>query len=847
MVRRHRRPAAFHPRGGQPGFRQPRCRGCGKSDAVACEPQRDEVRSRPLLLRRDAGRWPYVHLLGARADGGRSDRRRDKSRVDVSSRALRPRRNQPVDQPAGRHAVKKIGIVLLAAAAIWVGADALLRVAVPVPAALCGPPPESTEFLDRNGEPLRVMLVDDLRYSRPVRLAEMSPHVVAATLAAEDARFYLHPGVDPFAVARAAFNRLRGAEPASGASTITQQLVKEPGPRTFGRKLHEILQAVRLEREWPKEKILAEYLNRLDYGNLRTGIAAASRYYFAKPPSDLSAAEAAFLAALPKAPGRLDPHRNRTGARERQLWILERMQQTGAIDAPGCARAASEPLALRPHRQDFAAPHFVDLLLQRRGILPGSGGAVRTTLDLGLNRRVEQALAAQLARMAKHNANGAAAVVLHNPTGEVLALAGSGDYFAAGAGQVNGAWIARSPGSAVKPFTYLLALERGATPATVVADVPATFSTPTGIYRPNNYNHRFHGPVSLRNALGNSLNVAAVRALEIAGGPAALHRLLRELGLSTLAHPAEHYGLGLTLGNGEVRLLELANAYATLARGGIHRGFRLLAGGSNDDTAGRRLFGEASAYLVSDMLADNRARAASFGLESYLAFPFPVACKTGTSSDYRDNWAVGYTPEFTVAVWLGNPDGEPMRAITGVTGAAPAMREIMNHLHATRGTGWFARPAAVREGFVHPLTGNSVAASCPAAVREIYANTPPPENPDDYDTKGRVMLPAEYREWLAGPQNGLGDTVACASREEDFRITSPASGTVYFLDPDLPPSAQRIPLVANGTGEITWSSGTLACDAGKPGPGAVLREGEHVITARSGNRTATTRITVLTL
>ncbi len=741
---------------------------------------------------------------------------------------------------------KKLTVLSAAAAALAAGAWVALHM-VPLPPALRSPAPASTEFLDCRGEPLRVLLVDEQRYHRPVRLQDISPHLVAATLAAEDARFFRHPGFDPLAIARAAVNGWRGTSPLSGASTITQQLVKEPGPRTIGRKLCEILLALRVECAWSKERILEEYLNRLDYGNLRTGIDAASRYYFAKPPSDLSAAESAFLAALPRAPGRLDPHRNWAGARKRQQWILRRMAQTGALSRTEYERAATEPLGLRPPRQDFAAPHFVDLLLQRRGILPAGGGAVKTTLDLGLTRRVEQVLAAQLARMQKHNASGAAAVVLHNPTGDVLALAGSGDYFAAGAGQVNGAWIARSPGSAVKPFTYLLALERGANPATVVADVPATFTTPTGIYRPNNYNHRFHGPVGLRHALGNSLNVAAVRALELAGGPDALHRLLRELGLSTLGHPSEYYGPGLTLGNGEVRLLELANAYSTLARGGLHRPFRLLAAEPPPTPAGRRLFSEASAYLVSDMLADNRARASAFGLNSYLALPFPAACKTGTSSDYRDNWVVAYTPEFTVAVWVGNPDGSPMHGVSGVTGAAPAMHEILGHLHATRGTSWFARPQAVHEGYVHPLTGHAVASTHPAAVREIFVHPPAPESPADYDGSGRVVLPGEYREWLESPQNGLGNLAVCASPREGLRILSPSPGTVYFLDPDLPAEAQRVPLLAEGADDIGWSSATLDCDTAGPRAGAVLREGRHTITGRAGDKTASTWIVVRAL
>jgi len=738
---------------------------------------------------------------------------------------------------------------LLSAAALllaWAALAVAVRLA-PAPDVLGASPPASTEFLDRHGEPLRLLLVGEQYYHRPIELHGVSPQVIAATLAAEDARFFRHAGFDLRAIARAVFNSLRGARPLSGASTITQQLVKEPGPRTAARKLSEIFRALQVEAAWTKERILAAYLNRLDYGNLRTGIAAASAYYFGKPPSDLSAAEAAFLAALPKAPGRLDPHRNDGGARERQQWILERMRQAGALSTAEYGRAAAEPLALRPHRQDFAAPHFVDLLLQRRGLLPPQGGPVRTTLDLGLTRHVENVLAAQLSRLRAHNAGGAAAVVLHNPTGEVLALAGSGDYFAAGAGQVNGAWIARSPGSAVKPFTYLLALEHGAHPGTVVADIPSTFTTPTGLYRPNNYQHRFHGPVSLRHALGNSLNVAALRALEAGGGPVALHRLLRELGLSTLGHPAEHYGPGLTLGNGEARLLELANAYATLARGGLHRPFRLLEAPAPPPQSGRRLFGADSAYLIADMLADNRARAASFGLNSYLALPFPVAAKTGTSSDYRDNWIVGFTPEFTVAVWVGNPDGRPMRGITGVTGAAPAWHEIFMHLRAQQGTTWFARPDGIGEDRIHPLTGKAVAAGHPGAVREIFSRAPAPASPDDYDTAGRVVLPAVYRDWLAGPQNGLGDLAVAGTGCGGLRIVSPAPGTVFFLDPDLPAAAQRVTLRAEAPSAVTWSSETLPCETDGSRPVVALREGTHQISVRSGDRRATTWITVRAL
>jgi penicillin-binding protein 1C len=722
------------------------------------------------------------------------------------------------------------------AGAIGVGVVALflgLRF-TPLPSALDAPLPESAEFFDRNGQPLRLMLADQRRYSRRCTLAEMSSAIIAATLSAEDRRFREHGGVDVLATGRALRNAALAKTPASGASTISQQLIKlaAPAPRTAGRKLAEIWLALCLERRWSKDRILTEYLNRLEYGNLQTGIAAASRHYFGKPPSDLSAAEAAFLAALPRAPGRLNPRTDFAAARERQQWVLRRMAANGALDPDALARAKAEPLELHPAGRAFAAPHFVDLLLQRRGIIAPEGGAIRTTLDLGLNRFVERCLAENLAQLADKNVRGGAAVVLDNATGDVLALAGTGDYFEAGAGQINGAWMIRSPGSAVKPFTYLLALERGAEPATIVPDVPTSFATPTGLYRPNNYNHRFHGPVSLRAALGNSLNVAAIRALELGGGPESLHHALRQCGITTLDHPSDYYGLGLTLGNGEVRLLELANAYATLARLGVFRPFRLLLREPGTAPSDRRAFDSRAAFLLADMLADNSARAASFGLTSHLAFDFPVACKTGTSSDYRDNWTVGYTPEFTVAVWVGNPDGQPMRGITGVTGAAPVMHEIFLHLRRTAGTTWFTTPPGIRTHAVHPLTGREVSRARPGAVLEKFRRAPEPERASDYDDEGAVLLPPEYFPWLASAQNSLGNLVAASRESHAPRIVQPPPGATYFLDPDLPPHTQWIPLRAASGSPVAWSSESLIIENNR----AQLRAGRHTITARPGPR-----------
>lgn len=725
--------------------------------------------------------------------------------------------------------MKRLRRILLAFVAFVVVVEVAIWL-TPLPDGLVHSPPPSTEFVDREGRSLRLMLVDEEWFSQRVSLKEISPAVVDATLSAEDKRFRRHFGVDPLATARALFVAFRSGGVHSGASTISQQLIKlaSPGRRTLHRKLREIWLALKLEQAWGKDRILAEYLNRLEYGNLRTGIASASRFYFGKPPSDLSVAEAAFLAGLPKAPGRLNPHTNLEVARVRQRWVLRRMGENGMLDAAGLSRALAEPLLLKPPHGEFEAPHFVDLLLKRRGLIRNDDGVVRTTLDVELNRFVERCLARNLAAIADRNATGGAVVVIHNPSGDVLALAGSGDYFEVGAGQVNGAWIVRSPGSAVKPFTYLLALENGNEPSTVVADVATDFATATGLYSPNNYNHRFFGPVSLRFALANSLNVGAIRVLQLGGGPEALHRMLRRNGITTLGHPAEYYGLGLTLGNGEVRLLELANAYASLARLGVYRPYRLLLREPGDIGSGTRIASESAAWLLADMLSDNAARAPSFGWNSYLSFDFPVACKTGTSSDYRDNWTVGYTPDFTVAVWIGNPDGTPMQSITGVTGAAPVMHEVFEYLHRHAGTTWFERPDGLRQYPVDPLTGRLVDAARPAAVWDWHRRQPERARAIDYDAEGRVRLSAEYDRWLEGPQNTLGGLAIASADVSSLQILEPKPGSVFFLDPDIPRENQWIPLRAAASGSVHWKCDTNAkLDQSR----LWLSEGRHRLTA----------------
>ncbi|MBV8216332.1 MAG: penicillin-binding protein 1C [Verrucomicrobia bacterium] len=727
-------------------------------------------------------------------------------------------------------------IFLVGPALSWVILEIAWRL-TPVPLGLTRSLPESVEFVDRTGKPLRRILQEQRIYRSRCSLSDVSPNAIAATLSAEDKRFRVHTGIDAVAIVRALSEAIRTGQIRSGASTITQQLVKLSYPescRGAWGKLTEGWAALSLERHWSKDRILEEYLNRLDYGDLQVGLASASWDYFEKPPTDLSAAEAAFLAGIPQAPSRLDPLRHFDAAKARQLWVLRRMHLNGFLADADYARALVEPLRLRQHDRDFEAPLFVDLLLERRGTLPPEGGIVKTTVDLSLNRWIDDVIVRQLQRLGDKHVTAAAAVVIDNVKGEVLALSGSGDYFEPGVGQVNGAWNPRSAGSALKPFTYVRALEQGAFPGTVVADVPTDFPTETGLYHPNNYNHRFYGPVTLRFALANSLNVAAIKVLEQEGGPETLYSTLRRAGITTFGHPAAYYGLGLTIGNGEVRLLELTNAYAALARLGVYEPFRLItpATPTAPGTERGRIFDERAAYLLADMLSDNQARAGTFGLNSYLAFDFPVACKTGTSSNYRDNWTFGFTPEFTVGVWVGNLDNSPMHGITGVTGAAPIFHEIMVKLRDRYGASWYHEPSGIEHCYIDQLTGRSVSSDRPRAVQEIYAFAPEPARPEGYDSAGRVRLTEEYRAWVESNQNTLGDLLAGNRQVKHLRILEPAAGALYYFDRDLPANDQRLLLRAESTGQVEWSSPTLDIHSQGSQASIGLKEGRHEIAAR---------------
>ena len=544
----------------------------------------------------------------------------------------------------------------------------------------------SCEVVDRRGRPLYEALSSEGTRSAWLSADRLPEVVVKATLAAEDRRFFSHPGVDPLAILRAAWHDLRAMRLAEGGSTLTQQAVKRlmNRPRTPAGKLREVVLALRLEHRLTKREILALYLNVAPYGNQFVGLSAASRGYFGCPPELLTPAQAAFLAGLPQRPTAFNPFRRFDEATRRQRWVLGRMRSLGYLDATAYDTALAERLTPVRRPGAFAAPHFVERVMAEAG-----EGAVRveTTLDLDLQREVQGIIAARRDDLVRHGARNAAVVVLDNLTGGWLAWEGSGDYFdVEHGGAIDGCATPRQPGSALKPFTYALAFERGFTPASILPDIPSHFPTaePGILYGPRNYDGAFRGPMRARPALAGSENVPAVWLLSRVGVPDLLG-FLRGLGFSTLDKKADYYGYGLTLGDAEVRLDELAAAYAAFARGGVWVAPRAVtsvvssSGTRSAGTAeeGRRVISPLAAHWVADILSDAGARAYAFGTGGSLDFPFAVAAKTGTSQAYRDNWCVGFTREVTVGVWVGNFDRKELTGSSGVTGAGPIFHDVM--------------------------------------------------------------------------------------------------------------------------------------------------------------------------
>ena len=592
---------------------------------------------------------------------------------------------------------------------------------------------------DRHGVVLRELRADDGARARWLPLDASGDRLARAVIAAEDRRFYLHPGVDPLAMIRAAGQAILHRRIVSGASTLTQQLARAlvKRPRTLRGKFSEAALALRIEWSLSKREILEQYLNRVSFGPGLRGIEAASRFYFDKPSVDLSLAEAAALAGIPRGPSVYDPKRGPGRLLRRRDRVLDRLADAGLATREDVLHAQREPLVIAPVGGGSGAPHLVRGLMsgavdEALGPLRNRTSELTLTIDRGLQRELEVLAQQTVKNLAARHVTAAAIVVLDNESGEILAYVGSPDIEdVARLGHNDGVLARRQPGSSLKPFVYELAMERlGYTAATVLPDVELYLPTRDGDYHPNNYDGRYHGAVRVREALANSYNIPAVITAD-AVGPARVLDRLHDLGMLSLTADADHYGAAIALGDGEVRLLDVVNAYATLARGGVWRSIVAVKAAITKDAAplalpprtSRRVIEEATAFVITDILADRGARISSFGEGNVLELPFPVAAKTGTSKGYRDNVTVGYTPDVTVGVWVGNFDGSPMEGVSGVSGAGPLFHGAMLAAARGRASAEFKRPAGqIEEIQVCSLSGERPGPGCDHLRQELFVS-----------------------------------------------------------------------------------------------------------------------------
>ncbi|MGM9999368.1 MAG: penicillin-binding protein 1C [Candidatus Bruticola sp.] len=555
----------------------------------------------------------------------------------------------------------------------------------------------STLIYDRSGRLLREVYFSGGVSGRWIALEKVPLWVREAVLTAEDRHFYYHPGVDPLAVGRSAFSNLKAGRVIMGGSTISEQLTRmlmPTRPRNFKTKCIELLYSLRLSLHFSKDKILEAYLNRAYFGDQVYGIEAASQRYFNRSVQTLSPAQGAFLAVLLRSPKEFSVSSGFATALKLQRSLLHDMKKRGVLSESDLQSSLAEKIELSPFSERFAAPHFCDYVVSQL-----SEEKLRrltrldTSLDLDIQQYAERVLNHHLGYLSTSNVSNGSVVVLDVSNGEILAMVGSRNYFESSAGQNNGCLTRRQPGSSLKPFTYAASLQRGFTAASILPDVPYLDSLLNDSFVPENYDRLFHGPVRLRRALACSYNVPAVYVLQKIGINSLLN-LLHQVGLTELNKSASYYGLGLTLGGGEVSLLNLTNAYRTLAQGGFYSPVTVYEtsrhyNGSQSKAADdnlkkydkKQVLPAGVCAVITDILADNSARAEAFGMRGFLHMPFYCAVKTGTSKDYRDNWCVGYNGRFVVGVWIGNFDASPMHGVSGATGAAPIFRDVMKYVN----------------------------------------------------------------------------------------------------------------------------------------------------------------------
>ena len=649
---------------------------------------------------------------------------------------------------------------------------------------------------DRTGEPLRLLPDKKGRFGLWCEIDRVPQHMIEAVIAAEDQRFYYHPGFDPIAVLRAFFLNVQRGRIVSGASTITQQVVRliRPRPRTYLAKAVEIFESIKMERQLSKEKILELYLNLSPMGGNLVGVGLASRTYFGKDIEHISLAEAATLAALPRSPSRYNPRRplGRGLLQAQKDRILERMFARGSISKEQMLSGLGPSVEFQHYSLPMKAHHFVDHVLKSRRSKVENGA--RTTIDIGIQRALEQVLLSQRNRLNRMGITQAGALVASRE-GEVLGMVGSLNYSEINQGFNNAVVAPRGAGSTLKPFLYALALENGYFSFSEMADTFRSYPTPHGDYLPLNADRRSYGPVTIRSALGGSLNIPAVKMINTLGVQS-FCRLLDGLGFSFVNSACtERYGLGLAVGNLEVSLYQLVQAYSTLADNGEYRPLRVL---EERRVPGVRLFSPETAYVITNILADPSARLLTFGNPDHFDFGFPVALKTGTSSNYRDAWTIGYTTRHIVGIWAGNFDGRSSPGVMGSGACGPILKEIIGFLYRSGKPDAFVKPDNVREELVCAMSGKTASPRCPHKVRELVVGNSKILPCDLAHQSQYYYLGGDYAQWVHGREAEQGPG--------RFRLSRPSDRAGRFQDNDRLQETGASSSTSRGTHRIEITS-----------------------------------------
>ena len=678
-----------------------------------------------------------------------------------------------------------------------------------------------------------------------VSLDEISPHLIHATLASEDHTFYEHRGIDWWAIGRAVWLNLTHRR-SFGGSTLTMQLTRLTyrTPRTLFGKLKQMFWAAHTERHLSKRQILERYMNRVYYGNGAWGAQRAARLYFDRDAQDLSVAQSALLAVLPRGPSLYNPFKHWPRTIQRRDQILDLMLKRGYLTTAQHALAKRGPMKVKRHPQNFRAPHFVEYVKKRIPALYQRGSTIRTTLDWALQRRVEVALKRHVDGLTWRNLTQAAVVVLRNRDGAILSMVGSRDYHdREHNGAFNGTTAILRPGSTLKPFVYAAAMEDGHTPATIVYDVVL----PSDINQFYTRDVRSHGFARYREALAGSYNLSAVHVLQSVGIKTLLEKL-RAAGLTTLSEPDDHYDWGLAIGHAKVRLLDLTAAFSAFGRGGRSIAPRAILRMTRPD--GQRtsapmmervpiverppIYSEQISYLIFDILSDPEARRPMFGGNVPLNLPFKIALKTGTTKAYTDVWALGATHEYTVGVWGGNFKGEPTRRVKSIQGATPLLRSVYSALSARFGPPTApARPVGIISAEICPLSGRLRGPHCPHVKTELFIQGRAPTERCEWHQRvcgqESVVYPEEIRPWAAFFKSF--DPPQCETSQDinDLRIVSPLEGAHFILEPHRASTLQKPLLVSQPhLSSVQWTIDGQALERWTP------HSGRHVVRAQHG-------------